>query len=114
MKYKNICVLIPFFENGLKNWHKLSIKGTVNTHGVHREIKRFCRREYKINPDPIFLNHECIYYQPFEKNKEDKFRVERLAKTAFTVLQDEHEQIIADTETQSEITTGAKEHLPPL
>ena len=86
----------------MKNWHKLKIQGTVNLHGVHREIKRFCRREYKVNPDSDFLNHECVYYQPYEKDKEDKFRVERLAKTAFTILQDEHEQIIADQTDQRE------------
>jgi len=104
MKYTDICVLVPFYENGYKNWHKLKLEGTLSEHRVHREIKRFCRREYGITPDPIFLKHECIYYQPY--GSVPSIAVNNMADSMMTFLQDEHEALINEQTGTDQLPEG--------
>ncbi len=93
MKYTNIYVLIPFYNDSLKDWIKLHLEGTLDKRRLKREVRKYCQRAFNKQVPNTFIYNDCLYVQQFDPTGVDPEKLQKGIGAMTTFLQDEHQEI---------------------
>ena len=107
MKYKNIYVLIPWYDKGMKNWMHMHFQGTFDSRRLKREVRKYIQKAFHKTVDKDFLKHDVLYVKQFDPEVQSPETLQRGIEALRSLLQDEHEEIEqtrANQETQTPVT----------
>ena len=100
MKYYNPQVLIPWYDDGMKQWMRMQFNGIVDYRRLRREVRKQCKKAFNKTVNRDFISFDCQYLKPTEKELINSLGADNL----ISILQREHdelenEQAGTDTET---------------
>ncbi len=61
MRYTNISIMIPYEDNGTKNYVCMGFKGIADKRRIRREIRRYCKRQFNKTVPIDFIKYDCLW-----------------------------------------------------